>query len=82
VNWLDKAVCASDKHSDYWLSYDLEKIDYAKSGCDKCTVHIECFTNSISMDDEPVGVIAGLSEFERLLARWREVTDINGSNWE
>jgi len=45
-------------------------------------VHIECFTNSIAMDDEPVGVIAGISEFERLLADWKEVTDINGSNWE
>ena len=72
MTWLDKAVCAKDKHSEYWLSYNLEKIEYAKLGCEKCTVAMECVANAASSEDEPVGVIAGLSEFERRLSKWKE----------
>lgn len=82
MTWLDKAICSKDKHSDYWLSYNLEKIEYAKSGCEKCSVQIECTMNALSQEEEPVGVIAGVSEYERLFKKWKEVTDINGVNWE
>lgn len=69
MSWLNKAVCRKDKHSDYWTSYNLEKIEYAKAGCEKCTVQKECVMTAMQSDEEPVGVIAGISEFERRLAK-------------
>ncbi len=81
MNWRDKAVCSKDKHSDYWLSYNQDKIKYAKEGCSKCSVTLECFLNSLD-SEEDVGVISGISEFERLVSRWKAVSDINGNNWQ
>lgn len=78
---MSKAVCRKDKHSDYWTSYNLEKIEYAKSGCEQCPVKKECFMSAYSSGDQPVGVIAGLSEFERRVLTWKEDQDKNGSNW-
>jgi hypothetical protein len=70
-DWLSVAICRKDNHSDYWLSYDLDKIEYAKQGCAKCSVQKECAISSLSQDDNPVGVIAGLSEYDRLIIQWK-----------
>jgi hypothetical protein len=82
VSWLQKAVCHNDKNSNYWLSYELNKIEYAKNGCAKCTVKKQCLLNSDISDKETAGVIAGISEYERKLKLWKKVNDINGNNWE
>lgn len=79
MNWVQKASCKNDKNYSKWLSYDLVDIDYAKKICSSCPVKKQCmiaFFNSTN-----VGVIGGISEYERLLMDWREVTDNNGDNW-
>lgn len=81
MSWLSKAVCRKDKHAEYWTSYNLEKIEYAKSGCDRCDVQRECRMNALSLNDEPVGVIAGISEYERRLLLWKEEDQDNGFEW-
>lgn len=80
MNWIDRAVCRKDKNNDYWLSYDLKKIEYAKVGCAKCPVQKECIAKA-ALEDEVFGVVAGLSEFDRRMHSWKKVTDINGNNW-
>lgn len=65
MSWRNKAVCFNDSNSSYWVSYNLDKIKYAKDGCSKCSVIKECAMASLH-DENPVGVIAGLSEFDRL----------------
>lgn len=80
MSWLDRAICRKDKNSDYWLSYNLQKIEYAKTGCMKCPVQNEC-VDSAALEDEVFGVIAGMSEFDRRMYSWKKVNDINGNNW-
>jgi hypothetical protein len=70
VTWFSKAVCSNDEHSERWLSYNLLDIEYAKSGCAKCSVHKQCISNAMNNDSDIIaGVIAGVSEYERLLIK-------------
>ena len=80
MNWIDRAICRKDRNPDYWVSYNLQKIEYAKAGCAKCPVQTEC-ASSAALEDEVFGVIAGMSEFDRRVRSWKKVTDINGNNW-
>jgi hypothetical protein len=82
VNWRERAVCFNDTNSSFWVSYNLEKVKYAKNGCANCSVHNECIQSAYVEDDEPIGVIAGLSEYDRLLSKWKKVSDLNGNNWD
>ena len=82
MNWRDNAVCSNDSNSSFWVSYNLNKIQYAKKGCGTCKVHKECIQSSYIEDDEPIGVIAGLSEYDRLISKWKKVSDLNGNNWD
>lgn len=66
MSWRSKAVCFNDSNSDYWLSYNFEKIQYAKRGCSKCPVQEECLM-SVLEEEHVVGVVAGFSEFDRLV---------------
>lgn len=73
MTWLSKAICSQDEHSERWLSYNLLDIEYAKSGCAKCTMHKQCLTNAFNADsDVVVGVIAGVSEYERLIIKFQK----------
>lgn len=80
MTWLDRAVCRKDDHPEYWLSYNLQKIEYAKTGCTKCPVKQECLSTA-ALEDEFYGVVGGLSEYDRRLRLWKKVNDINGNNW-
>lgn len=79
-NWRDLAVCAEDKNSSRWLSYDIEDVQYAKEGCAKCTVRRECLATALQ-NDCFVGVVAGISEYEYLNIIWNEVAKEDESNW-
>ena len=81
MNWRSKAVCATDINHSYWLSYNLDKISYAIDGCNKCTVKRECLLYNMELDN-PMGVIAGTTEFDRLLLKWKKADDLNDNNWE
>jgi hypothetical protein len=89
VSWIGKAVCSKDANPSYWVSYNLDKIEYAKNGCAKCTVKKQCMASAYSFVDNVnifehsiAGVIAGISEYERKIMAWKKVNDINGNNWE
>lgn len=66
MSWRNKAICFNDPNSAYWLSYNIEKIKYAKQGCVRCPVQEECLISVID-DEHVVGVVAGTSEFDRLV---------------
>jgi len=80
MTWLDKALCSKDKDSHKWLSFDYSDIEYARAVCNKCTVKVECLMTS--EDRMMVGMIAGLSEFERMILKWKEAKELNESNWQ
>ena len=63
LDWKRFAVCLKDKNSSYWLSYNIEHIEYAKKGCDKCPVRAECLDNAINQEIY-VGVNGGISEWD------------------
>lgn len=83
MTWLNKALCSSSEHKNKWLSYNLVDIEYAKSICAKCTVHKECISNAINNsygdNNVIVGVIAGVSEYERLLIKFQKMDENNGN---
>lgn len=80
MNWIDKALCKADENPHKWISYNYSDIEYAKSICVGCSVKIEC---AIAADSSGMyGVIAGLSEFDRLNLEWKEAKSLNESNWE
>jgi hypothetical protein len=66
VTWRDQAVCYNDVNSSYWVSYNLDKVRYAKAGCARCQVVKQCLS-SVSDESTIVGVLGGLSEFDRLI---------------
>lgn len=74
MNWKDQAVCFDDKNSSYWTSYDFDKVQYAKNGCSRCPVKMQCM---MAHADDPyaAGVIGGLSEFDRLLILNKEKSE-------
>lgn len=75
----DLALCQGDERSHAWFSYDIEDIQYAKSVCLSCEVKIECFANALQNDF--MGVNAGISEFEFMIDTWKEAKKENESNW-
>lgn len=78
-NWRLEAVCLSDKNPGYWLSCKYSDVLYAKAGCAKCTVRTQCFLSAIQ-DEEFIGVSAGISEYDFLIATWKKATKSNGTN--
>lgn len=66
MTWRSQAVCHNDVNSSYWVSYNLDKIRYAKDGCSRCQVVKQCLA-SASVEPTIVGVVGGLSEFDRLM---------------
>lgn len=66
MTWRDQAVCYNDQNPSYWVSYDLKKIKYAKRGCSQCPVISQCLIHHAGEQDL-VGVIGGISEYDRLL---------------
>jgi hypothetical protein len=82
MNWRSQAFCALDKDPKRWISFDLEDIQYAKAGCASCKVIKQCALHAGETEDMITGVIAGLSEFDRLIASWKEVNSVHDDNWE
>lgn len=79
-SWRQKAVCASDPHAEKWVSYIYDDVQYAKNGCARCDVRKECLASAL-MNEDIVGVMAGISEFEYLMYTWHEALEENESNW-
>lgn len=82
MTWIDRAICSNDKNPARWLSFDLKDIEYAKDGCNKCPVKKQCIMSSVNGDGLVVGVIAGLSEFDRLMMDWEESKVLDDDNWK
>lgn len=74
MSWRSQAVCFGDENSTYWTSYEYDKVQYAKDGCLRCPVKMQCMASHV---DEPyvAGVIGGLSEFDRLRITNREKSE-------
>jgi predicted RecB family nuclease len=66
------ALCATDKNSQHWISYDESEVEYAKMRCSSCEAFEQCFEYLLSSWDDSVGVLAGISEYDRLEIRWKE----------
>jgi hypothetical protein len=79
-SWRDEAVCANDKFANKWLSYDLNDVKYAKSGCARCNVKKECLIMALE-NDYFVGVVAGMSEYDYLNTIWKRASKEDESNW-
>ena len=79
-NWKKNAICASDKHSAKWISYKESDVEYAKDGCSRCSVKKICLATAL-VNNNFVGTIAGMSEYDYLMYTWQAVQDINESNW-
>lgn len=79
-DWILKSVCADDESPLSWLSYNIKDIKYAKEGCSRCEVRIPCFLRAWN-EDTYVGVNAGISEYDLLIATWKESGKLNGKNW-
>lgn len=77
-NWRLEAVCMRDANPNYWLSYKYSDIQYAKDGCARCNVKRECFFTALE-NEEFVGVNAGISEYDFLMATWKKATKSNGT---
>ena len=41
---------------------------------------MECISYNSELE-EIIGVVAGTTEFDRLMSKWKKVEDLNGSNW-
>lgn len=80
-SWQSRAYCFKDKYPEYWCSYDIKHIEYAKNGCSKCQVKKECMLNAIR-NNVFVGVVAGMSEFDFLIKSWHPIMEEDESNWE
>jgi|LakMenE01Jun11ns_1017448.scaffolds.fasta_scaffold8574273_2 hypothetical protein len=74
-----RALCQGDEKSSAWFSYQIEDINYAKSVCAECEVKLPCFFNAL--ENEFMGVNAGISEFEFMMKTWKEAKTKNESNW-
>lgn len=79
-NWREIAVCSDDKNPQYWLSYDINHIRYAKEGCKRCPVKMECFSSAIA-NEMYTGVNAGISEWDYLNKTWQKAKKLDESNW-
>jgi hypothetical protein len=79
-DWRELAVCAQDPDPLAWLSYDYQDVQYAKEGCARCKVRVECFTTAWNTPAY-VGVSAGISEYDYLILTWKEAKRKNEFNW-
>jgi len=79
MSWMKKSICKNDEFPNRWTSFKIQDIEYAKSRCKQCTVQKECLL--MFQEQNIAGVIAGLSEYERLLLQWKEAKNINEFNW-
>ena len=79
MSWILKAYCRNSKNSKFWLSFDLEEIEQATHGCSICEVSKEC--SMFYAEHGGWGVVAGKTDFDRLMSKWRKAVDVNDSNW-
>jgi predicted RecB family nuclease len=66
------AICATDAKSHYWVSYEESEVEYAKMRCRSCSASEQCLAYLFSSWDDLVGVLAGISEYDRLEMKWEE----------
>lgn len=81
ADWLKSALCKKDDNPHFWLSSNIDDINYAKNVCMMCSVRIECLYSAVYERDEFIGVNGGFSEIEYLIRTWEEAGDENESNW-
>jgi hypothetical protein len=79
-DWSQGALCFNSGHRHYWTSYDYDETQYAKTICNDCKVKLPCLIAATS-DPFFVGVSAGLSKYDMLMAAWRRIEDASESNW-
>lgn len=79
-NWKFHAICASDPNGKAWMSYKKEDIDYAKAGCQKCSVRVPCFLAAWESEYFH-GVNGGISEFEFMIKTWKKARKEQDDNW-
>lgn len=80
MSWTSRAICHQSDNRKYWLSYDVHEISHALDGCSICKVKKQC-AESYADVDYFVGVVAGTTEFDRLMSKWKKVVDVNDDNW-
>ena len=78
MQMFDGALCASDKNSQYWVSYEESEVEYAKMRCRSCNASDLCLGYLLSSWDDSVGVLAGISEYDRLEMKWEENYGVKG----
>lgn len=76
VSWMSDAKCVDEDHK-IFISYDENDLIEAKKVCSPCEVKFECMDSYFDV----TCVAGGLSYFERLTQLWREIEDVNESNW-
>jgi|TARA_Y100000034_G_scaffold136284_2_gene211982 hypothetical protein len=74
------SVCSDDDNRHFWVSYVEEEIEYAKNKCGECSFFDKCLV-FMATTEYPGGVMAGVSEFDRLEMKWRKVDSEEQSNW-
>jgi len=80
-DWKNYALCADDEYPFRWLSSSIDDINYAKEGCMKCSVRIDCLHSAIYEREEFVGVNGGYSEIEYLIRTWERAEVDDETNW-
>jgi hypothetical protein len=78
-DWKQKALCLKHPESGIWFSYKKDEVDRAKSICRKCPVRTECFLSMWNTGDF-YGIYGGISEFDYLMATWKEVKSEKENN--
>jgi hypothetical protein len=77
--WQQKAYCRKSENTKFWLSFDLDEIEQALHGCSICEVSKQCAKSYAQYGGQ--GVIAGTTDFDRLMSKWRKAVDVNDNNW-
>lgn len=76
VTWMSKAHCV-DKDHRIFIAPDAESIRAAKEICRECPVKFPCMDQYFDVDC----VAGGLSYHERLIGIWKEIENVDESNW-
>ena len=76
MEWLKDAACR-DIQDPLFISSRYEDIELAKEICETCPVMDSCMLHF----HDASGVIAGTSDYDRLVTRWKRVENVRNSNW-